>query len=72
MDTLGLAASPAEVDAMFVLPLTVLMDPQAPQRRRAELRGRWREFWVWPHPDQYIWGATATILVHLAARLRAA
>ena len=33
-------------------------------------RGRWREFWVWPHPDHYIWGATAAILVHLASILR--
>jgi hypothetical protein len=25
---------------------------------------------VWPHPDHYIWGATAAILVHLAQKLR--
>jgi len=30
----------------------------------------WREYWVWPHPDHYIWGATAAILVHLARELR--
>lgn len=60
-----------EVAAVFELPLSVLLDPEAPQRRHAEFRGRMREFWVWPHPDHYIWGATAAILVHLAHKLRA-
>ena len=67
---LDLRPSPDEVEAVFELPLAVLLDPQAPQRRRAEFRGRVREFWVWPHPDHEIWGATAAILVHLAHRLR--
>ncbi len=70
LDALGLRPSAAEVEAVFELPLSVLLDPAAPQRRRAHLRGRWREFWVWPHPEHYIWGATAAILVNLAARLR--
>lgn len=64
--------NPAEVEAIFTLPLAVLLDPAAPERRRAEFRGRQREFWVWPHERYYIWGATAAILVHLAHRLRAA
>ena len=67
---LGLRLSPAEVEAVFELQLSVLLDPAAPQRKRAELRGRWREFWVWPHPEHYIWGATAAILVNLASLLR--
>lgn len=69
----GLRYTPApdEVEAVFELPMTVLLDPAAPQRRRAQYRGRWREFWVWPHPDFYIWGATAAILLHLARVLRA-
>jgi 8-oxo-dGTP pyrophosphatase MutT (NUDIX family) len=67
---LGLFESSDEVEAIFTLPLSVLLDPKAPERRRAHFRGRWREFWVWPHPDHYIWGATAAILVHLAGRLR--
>ena len=68
---LALVPSPDEVAEIFELPLAVLLDPCAPQRRRAQYRGRWREFWVWPHPDHYIWGATAAILVNLAQRLRA-
>ncbi len=64
--------APEEVEEVFDLPLAVLLDPEAPQRRRAFYRGRWREFWVWPHPHHYIWGATAAILVQLAERLRVA
>ena len=41
------------------------------KRRRAEFRGRMREFWVWPHEKHYIWGATAAILVNLARVLLA-
>jgi len=67
---LDLAPNPDEVEAIFTLPMTTLLDPAAPQRRRAEFRGRSREFWVWPHEQHYIWGATAAILVHLAHRLR--
>jgi 8-oxo-dGTP pyrophosphatase MutT (NUDIX family) len=67
---LDLEISPHEVDSVFLLPMAVLTDPSAPERRRAHYRGRWREFWVWPHPEHYIWGATAAILVQLAARLR--
>lgn len=66
-----LVANAAEVETIFTLPLSILLDPAAPERRRAEFRGRMREFWVWPHDDHYIWGATAAILVHLAHRLRA-
>ena len=61
----------AEVEEIFTLPLDVLLDPHAPQRQRTEFRGRMREFWVWPHPTHYIWGATAAILVNLSHRLRA-
>ena len=51
-------------------------DRRAARSRRAaapapHVRGVWREYWVWPHPDHYIWGATAAILVHLAQKLRA-
>jgi len=68
---LALRPSPDEVEAVFALELSVLLDPAAPQRKRAHYRGRWREFWVWPHAEHYIWGATAAILVHVAERLRA-
>lgn len=70
LDMLELRPSVHEVDAVFELPLAVLLDPDAPRRERAEFRGRSRAFWVWPHPEHRIWGATAGILMNLAARLR--
>ena len=68
---LALTPSPDEVAEIFTLPLATLLDPAAPERRTRQFRGRERRFWVWPHERHYIWGATAAILVHLAARLRA-
>ncbi len=62
--------SPHEVEAVFQLPLAVLLDPLAPRRRSQMFAGAPREFWVWPHPEHEIWGATAAILLHLAERLR--
>jgi 8-oxo-dGTP pyrophosphatase MutT (NUDIX family) len=62
--------SPEEVEFVFELPMHVLLDPDAPQRQRQHVRGVWREYWVWPHPEHFIWGATAAILVHLARKLR--
>ena len=43
--------------------MRVVLDPDAPRRQRQHVRGVWREYWVWPHPEHYIWGATAAILV---------
>jgi 8-oxo-dGTP pyrophosphatase MutT (NUDIX family) len=62
--------SPHEVEFVFELPISVILDPDAPQRQFREVSGRSREFWVWPHPEHFIWGATAAILVHLAGKLR--
>ncbi|WP_241671463.1 CoA pyrophosphatase [Dankookia rubra] len=67
---LNLVADPREVEEPFELPLSVILDPEAPERRTAEWKGRTRTFWVWPHERHYIWGATAAILVNLARVLR--
>jgi len=66
------AARPSahEVEAVFLLPVTTLLDPAAPQRHTATQNGRPREYWTWPHADFHIWGATATILLELARHLR--
>ncbi|NMJ41372.1 CoA pyrophosphatase [Roseomonas sp. JC162] len=66
----ALRPEPGEVEEPFEYPLARLLDPAAPERRRQEFRGRVREFWVWPHDRHYIWGATASMLVTLAAVLR--
>ncbi len=69
---LSFRPEPSEVDALFELPIDVVLDPGAPKREPQERNGIMRDVWVWPHPEHYIWGATAAILVHLAERLRAA
>jgi 8-oxo-dGTP pyrophosphatase MutT (NUDIX family) len=65
-----LRPDPGEVAHAFAFPLATLLDPAAPRRERAEWKGRMREYWVWPHAEERIWGATATILVNLARALR--
>lgn len=65
-----LTPDPSEVASIFELPLALLLDPEAPRRESREWKGRMREYWVWPHDEHFIWGATATILVHLARALR--
>ncbi len=62
--------APAEVEEIFTLPLATVLDPVAPTRERAPWRGQMREFWVFPHAEHLIWGATAAILVQLAEALR--
>jgi 8-oxo-dGTP pyrophosphatase MutT (NUDIX family) len=64
--------SPHEVAAVFEFPFSVLLDPEAPRRQKQHVRGVWREYWVWPHPEHFIWGATAAIMHHLAGKLRCA
>lgn len=67
---LSIRPSPEEVEAVFELPLANLLDGAAPARRREWRDGGWREYYVWPHPEHEIWGATAAILLSLAERLR--
>ena len=64
--------SPHEVETVFEFPFSVLLDPDAPKRQKQHVKGVWREYWVWPHPDHFIWGATAAIMHHLAGKLRCA
>jgi 8-oxo-dGTP pyrophosphatase MutT (NUDIX family) len=67
---LSFQLSAHEVEAVFELPISVVLNPKAPKLQRQHVRGVWREYWVWPHPKHYIWGATAAILVRLAEQLR--
>jgi 8-oxo-dGTP pyrophosphatase MutT (NUDIX family) len=65
-----LVAASGEVQEVFCLPFAELLDKTMPQRRRVVLRGGEHEFFVWPHEEHVIWGATAAILYALAQRLR--
>ena len=63
---------PREVEEVFCLPFSELLDPAMPQQRHAVRRGVDYKFWVWPHEEHVIWGATARILLNLAQRLQGA
>lgn len=65
-----LTCDPREVASAFELPVSTLLDPDAPRRESAVWQGRRREYWTWPHGEHRIWGATAAILVNLARALR--
>jgi len=67
-----LQAAPDEVEEIFCLPFEVLLDPALPCHRYAVQRGHEHDFYVWPHPDHVIWGATGRMLRQLAQRLRGA
>lgn len=66
---LSLRLSRHEVAEVFEAPLAHLMDSRQHQLREAEWRGRRRQFYVIEWEGREIWGATAGILVNLAARL---
>ena len=57
---------PVEVAAVFEVPLSFVMDPTNHQRHSREWQNQVRHFYVFPHPEHYIWGATAGMLVNLA------
>lgn len=59
-----------EVVDVFLLPFSTLLNPAYPLRRKAMINGIERAFWVWPHEDHVVWGATAEILRRLVIRLR--
>lgn len=62
-------ADPGEVAEIFEVPLDFVLEP-ANHRRDSYLRdGHRRHFYVLPHADHYIWGATAGILVNFARLL---
>jgi 8-oxo-dGTP pyrophosphatase MutT (NUDIX family) len=58
-----------EVAGVFEVPLAFALDPANHQLREAEWRGRLRRFYVIEWQGRTIWGATAAMLVNLAARL---
>ena len=63
-----------EVDEVFEVPLSFLLDPANHQKHSRELQGRQVQYYAIPYHDYYIWGATAGMLVnfyrHLASGTR--
>lgn len=64
-----LISDPNEVALIFETPFDFLMDPANHERHSREWQGRMRHFYAMPHNGQYIWGATAGMLVNLYERL---
>jgi 8-oxo-dGTP pyrophosphatase MutT (NUDIX family) len=58
-----------EVAEAFEVPLAFLMDPRNHERHRMLWRGKEREFYAMPYERNYIWGATAGMIVNLYTKL---
>ena len=61
-----------EVDAVFEVPLSFLMDPVNHVQESREWQGFTRHFYAMPYGDRYIWGATAGMIRNLYETLYAA
>jgi 8-oxo-dGTP pyrophosphatase MutT (NUDIX family) len=68
-DGFVLAPDPNEVEEIFEVPLTFLLDPANRERRSMEWQGHRREFYAITYGSHYIWGATAGILVNFADKV---
>jgi len=68
-DGFVLAPDPNEVEEVFEVPLSFLLDPANRERRSMDWQGRRREFYGFTYGSHYIWGATAGILVNFADRV---
>jgi 8-oxo-dGTP pyrophosphatase MutT (NUDIX family) len=66
-----LQACPDEVARILILPLADLISPPRHRRESYIREGRRRDIWVIDHPEHYIWGLSAAIIVDLAARVGA-
>lgn len=66
-----LVLNPVEVDAVFDVPLSFLMNPRNHGRGRATWGGSERHFYRMPYGDRNIWGITAGIIRMLYERLYA-
>jgi 8-oxo-dGTP pyrophosphatase MutT (NUDIX family) len=58
-----------EVDEVFEVPLSFLMDRQNLRIDQREFQGIARHYYVYPFQNRYIWGATAGMLKNLSDRL---
>jgi len=65
----SLAPDPREVASVFEVPLTFLLDPTNRRRETRSIGGRERCFYAFSYQGHEIWGATAALIVDLAARL---
>jgi len=64
-----LTPDPAEVAAIFEVPLAFFRDAGNRRRESLEWNGQRRSFYIFRHDAHDIWGATAAIIVDLVARI---
>jgi 8-oxo-dGTP pyrophosphatase MutT (NUDIX family) len=64
-----LKPDPAEVAAVFEVPLAFFADPANRKRASREWNGHVRSFYSFTYDGHEIWGATAAIIVDLVTRL---
>ncbi len=67
----ALRPDPGEVERIFEVPLQRVLDIRAYRRAEGERDGRRRAFFILPHEEFFIWGATAHMLYGLAERWQA-
>ena len=60
---------PGEVEEVFSVPLSHVLDPNRYAIERRRWLGQWRSYYAVPYGPYYIWGATARILRALADRM---
>jgi hypothetical protein len=65
-----LTPDPAEVAAVFEVPLAFFADPANRRRASREWNGHLRSFYTFTYDGHEIWGATAAIIVDLVTRLK--
>jgi 8-oxo-dGTP pyrophosphatase MutT (NUDIX family) len=71
MPPLELQPDSDEVDEVFEVPLSFLLDPRNHLRHAREFQGRTVHYFAIPYSGYYIWGATAGMLVNLYRYLAA-
>ncbi len=59
---------PGEVEEVFTVPLSHVLDMRSFVVERRDWLGQWRSYYTVPYGPYYIWGATARILRGLAER----
>ncbi len=62
-------AEPGEVDEVFSVPLSHVLNPDSYSVQSRRWRGQRRHYFIVPWGPYYIWGATARMLRGLAARM---
>ncbi len=59
-----------EVDEIFDVPLAFLLDARNRVTESREWKGMTRSYYVYPHGQRYIWGATAGMIKNLSDRFQ--